>query len=100
VTDPARATPPSRAGLTERELQVLEFEARWWRHAGAKEDGIRAEFGLSAARYYQLLNLVIDRPEALRHDPLLVGRLLRARDARVRARASRKFTTDDDHERG
>jgi len=75
--------------LSERDLAVLEFERRWWKHAGAKEQAIRAQFGLSAARYYQVLGRVIDTPEALLHDPMLVRRLQRVRDARLAARADR-----------
>lgn len=79
--------------LTAQHRAVLAFEHEWWRHAGAKEEAIREVFGLSAARYYQLLNVVIDSPDAVKHDPMLVRRLLRARDARTRARAARTFTT-------
>lgn len=81
-------------GLPERDAAILAFERDWWRHAGAKEEAIRSQFGLSAARYYQLLNTVIDSPEAVRHDPMLVRRLQRARDARTAARASRVFRTE------
>ena len=79
--------------LTERDIAVLDFERQWTRHAGAKEEAIREVFGLSAARYYQILNTVIDSPHALRHDPMLVKRLQRARDARVHTRASRTLTS-------
>ena len=85
---------PSSAGLSERAVAILAFERDWWRHAGAKEEAIRSQFGLSAARYYQLLNTVIDSPDAVRHDPMLVRRLQRARDARTAARASRVFRTE------
>lgn len=79
--------------LSDRDLAILDFEREWWHHAGAKEAAIRTSFSLSAARYYQLLNALIDQPEALRQDPMLVKRLLRARDARTGARAARSFTT-------
>jgi len=82
-------------GQSERDARILEFERQWGRHAGAKEEAIRCEFSLSAARYYQLLNEVIDSPHAVRHDPMLVRRLLRARDDRTRARAERTFTISD-----
>lgn len=85
------------SGLSVRDARILDFERQWWRHAGAKEEAIRAEFSLSAARYYQLLNAVIDSPDAVRYDPMLVGRLQRARDARTSARAARAFTTTSDH---
>ncbi|MFJ8580522.1 DUF3263 domain-containing protein [Micromonospora sp. NPDC093277] len=73
-------------GLTERDRQILAFEQRWWRHAGAKEQAIRDTFGLSATRYYQLLNALLDHPAALAAEPVLVGRLRRLRSARTRDR--------------
>ena len=73
-------------GLTEREQQVLAFERQWWKHAGAKEQAIRDQFGVSATRYYQMLNALLDNPAALAHDAVLVKRLRRLRAARARAR--------------
>jgi hypothetical protein len=75
-----------KPGLAERELQILAFESRWWKHAGAKEQAIRDTFGLSSTRYYQLLNGLLDNPLALEHDPVLVGRLRRLRSTRARTR--------------
>ena len=72
--------------LTEREQQILAFEAKWWKHAGAKEQAIRDTFGLSSTRYYQLLNGLLDNPKALEQDPVLVGRLRRLRSTRARTR--------------
>ncbi|GIF24144.1 hypothetical protein BJ973_007627 [Actinoplanes tereljensis] len=74
------------AGLTEREREILAFEARWWKHAGAKEQAIRDTFSLSSTRYYQVLNALLDKPEATEHDPVLVGRLRRLRATRARTR--------------
>ena len=82
-----------QAQLSDRDAAILDFERQWWKHAGAKEEAIREAFGLSAARYYQVLNAVIDSPAAVRHDPMLVKRLHRARDARTSARAARAFTS-------
>ncbi|MEV0530438.1 DUF3263 domain-containing protein [Kitasatospora sp. NPDC050463] len=73
-------------GLDERDAAVLELEGRQWRTAGAKERAIREELGLSSTRYYQLLNALLDRPEALAHAPVLVNRLRRVREARRAAR--------------
>jgi hypothetical protein len=75
--------------LSDRDRALLEFEAEWRRHAGAKEEAIRSELGLSPARYYQLLGRLIDTVEALEHDPMLVKRLRRVRDARDEARLAR-----------
>jgi hypothetical protein len=66
--------------LSDSELAFLAFEGEWRRHAGAKEEAIRAEFGLTPARYYQVLGRLIDTPDALAHDPMLVRRLRRRRD--------------------
>ncbi|MEV4491561.1 DUF3263 domain-containing protein [Micromonospora coxensis] len=77
---------PAADALTEREQRILAFERQWWRHAGAKEQAIRDTFGLSATRYYQLLNALLDRPAALAAEPVLVGRLRRLRSSRARNR--------------
>lgn len=85
----ASALAPSDApgdGLTERERRILAFEAQWWKHAGAKEQAIRDTFGLSATRYYQLLNALLDQPAALAAEPVLIGRLRRLRSSRARNR--------------
>ena len=81
--------------LSPRDEAILAFERQWSMHAGAKEQAIRTEFGLSAARYYQLLGALIDSPLALAHDPMLVKRLHRMREARSQARARRSARTTD-----
>ena len=78
-------------GLTRREHDILAFERQWWKFAGAKEQAIRDKFQMSATRYYQVLNALIDRPEALAQDPLLVKRLRRLRASRQKARAARRL---------
>ncbi len=77
------------AGLSELEIRILDFEASWWRYAGAKEAAIKELFELSAARYYQLLNDLIDRDDALSASPMLVKRLRRLREARMNTRTAR-----------
>ncbi|NDK92336.1 DUF3263 domain-containing protein [Gordonia desulfuricans] len=78
-------------GLSRREHDILSFERQWWKYAGAKEEAIKELFGLSATRYYQLLNALVDRPEALAADPMLVKRLRRLRASRQKARAARRL---------
>jgi hypothetical protein len=78
------ASPES--ALDERQLKILEFEKRWWRHAGSKEQAIRDAFELSPTRYYQLLNALLDEPAALAYDPVLIQRLRRMRATRTRSR--------------
>jgi len=80
--------------LTERDRQVLDFERQWWKYAGAKEQAVRDLFDMSATRYYQVLNALIDSPAALAHDPMLVKRLRRMRTSRQRARTARRLGVD------
>ena len=92
--DAARVMPedPAPGGeLTAREREILAFERQWWKYAGAKEHAVRELFDMSGTRYYQLLNALIDRPEALAHDPMLVKRLRRMRQTRQRARSARRL---------
>lgn len=83
------ANEAAAGGLTEREAAMLDFERRWWRFAGSKDEAIRASFDMNSTRYFQLLNALLDSPAALEHDPLLVKRLRRLRDSRQKARAGR-----------
>ena len=78
-------------GLSTRDAEILEFERQWWKYAGAKEQAVREKFDMSATRYYQVLNALIDKPEALASDPLLVRRLRRLRAARQRQRSARRL---------
>jgi Protein of unknown function (DUF3263) len=75
----------------ERARSILDFERGWWQRRAPKDRAIRSRFGLSSARYYQLLNRLIDTPEALRYDPMLVKRLRRLRVARRRRRFERNL---------
>ncbi|MFD5175257.1 DUF3263 domain-containing protein [Nocardia sp. NPDC058379] len=83
--------PDDGSGLSRRELDILDFERKWWKYAGAKEDAIRELFAMSATRYYQVLNAVVDKDEALAADPMLVKRLRRLRASRQKARAARRL---------
>jgi hypothetical protein len=83
---------PQEAGMTalsERDMRILAFEQSWWRLAGAKEREILEVFAMPVTRYYQLLNDLIDRPEAAEFDPVLVTRLRRQRSRRQRIRSAR-----------
>jgi hypothetical protein len=82
------------ATLSDRDRRILEFERQWWKYAGAKEQAIRDLFDMSGTRYYQILNGLIDTPEALAADPMLVKRLRRMRAARQRARSARRLGID------
>jgi hypothetical protein len=77
--------------LSERDREIIAFERQWWKYAGAKEQAIRELFDMSATRYYQVLNALIDNPIALEADPMLIKRLRRLRSTRQRARSARRL---------
>lgn len=85
----AQEEPMMHSGLSDLETRILEFEGSWWRYAGAKESAIKELFELTAPRYYQLLNDLIDREEALVASPMLVKRLRRLREARMSTRIAK-----------
>ena len=75
--------------LSQRETDILDFERSWWKHAGVKEQAIKERFEMSATRYYQLLNDLLEKPAAAAYDPILVKRLKRLRVYRQRQRVAR-----------
>ena len=82
---------PGAGTLNERDEAILAFERQWWKYSGAKEQAIRELFDMSSTRYYQVLNALIDRNEALLYDPMLVKRLRRMRAERQRQRSARRL---------
>jgi hypothetical protein len=91
VDGPEVDGPPPTGGLSRREHEILAFERQWWKYAGAKEEAVKELFDLSATRYYQVLNALVDTPEALAADPMLVKRLRRLRASRQKQRAARRL---------
>jgi len=81
------------SALSERDMRLLAFELGTWRTAGAKEQAIVEALGISATRYYQLLNELIDSPDALKFDPVLVKRLRAQRARRQRMRSPQPGTS-------
>jgi hypothetical protein len=79
------------SGLSELEVKMLDFERQWWRYAGAKESAIKELFDLTPPAYYQMLNNLIDREDALSAEPILVKRLRRLRESRTAARSSTRL---------
>ena len=72
--------------LSDLEVRILDFERQWWKYAGVKDAAINELFQISAKEYYELLNNLIDRPDAMTAAPLLIKRLRRLREARISAR--------------
>jgi hypothetical protein len=85
--------------LTDDERALLDLERSWWTEPGPKDVAITEQLGVSVTRYYELLNDLIDRPEAEAHDPLVVRRLRRMRNRRRRSRADYLGATSEEQGR-
>src|SRR5450756_2511286 len=81
--------------LSDRDREIIAFERQWWKYAGAKEQAIRELFDMSATRYYQVLNALIDSPAALAHDPMLVKRLGLLRTTRRQAHSGSRLRLEE-----
>jgi hypothetical protein len=68
---------------------MLQFEDRWWKRTGAKDQAIRRRFNLTPAVYYERLDVLIDRPEAEAVAGLVVHRLRAQRADRAWPRGYR-----------
>lgn len=79
------------AVISERHQAMLEFERSFWTYDEPKDLLIRARFQCSADEYYAELTELLEQPEAMTHDPLVVRRLQRQR---VRRRRERLAATD------
>lgn len=76
--------------MSDTDRAILDFERdnAWWKYAGAKEAEIRERFDMSPVRYHQVLNALLDDPDAEAYDSLTVHRLQRLRDQRRQWRCS------------
>jgi hypothetical protein len=72
--------------LTERDMQILEFEQSWWTRPEKKAVAIRRRFGISPTQYYRQLGELVESGRAMELFPLLVRRLRRDRAQRRRGR--------------
>jgi hypothetical protein len=82
------------SALSDRDHQILKLERQIWRFLGVKEQAIRDQLDVSATRYYQELNALIEREAALAFDPLLVKRLRRLRAQRQRTREAARLANE------
>ncbi|MGI8666527.1 MAG: DUF3263 domain-containing protein [Jatrophihabitans sp.] len=70
--------------LEDTDKALLDLEGQRFRQTGRKEAAIRERLDMSAIRYYQRLNQLIDDPEALAYAPMTVNRIRRLREHRSR----------------
>ena len=77
--------------LSERHAAMLDFERSWWSNTDPRDQVIRARFQCSPDEYHAELTAVLEDPDAMIHDPLVVRRLKRLR---LRARKLRHDDAD------
>jgi hypothetical protein len=77
--------------LTDQDRAIIDFERTWWQGSGRKDAAVRERLGLSPSRYYAFLRQLLEKPEAMDYDPMVVRRLRRQRDRRRRARVGGAF---------
>ena len=72
--------------LTDRDRIVLDIASTMPRNDDALRVAVRDRLDLTVTRYYQMLNALLDNPDAYSANPLLVRRLRSQRDRRRRTR--------------
>lgn len=81
---------------------ILEFEARTYVHAGARQEAIRREFDCTLTRYTQVLYRLLDQCELeMRAIDATTTRLLlerRARDTIAREKLAGRPTPEENHQ--
>jgi len=77
--------------LTPQQRQILNVENTWPENNSSKRNHIRNELGLSATRYHQLLDALLQNPDALEAEPMLIHRLQRAQEQKKTLREQRRL---------
>jgi hypothetical protein len=85
VSERSERTAGADPTLSERHRAMIDFERTWWRLETPRDDVIRARFRCTADEYYAELHRVLELPEAMAHDPVVVRRFHRRRQRRRRA---------------
>ena len=67
---------------------ALRIAGQRWKYAAARATAIRDQLGISETQWAQMLDVLIDQPEAEAAYPTLVRRLRRLREVRAGARGA------------
>jgi hypothetical protein len=77
--------------LSDRDRELLDFEAAHPKSGVAKDEAIRRVLDISPARYFQLLSALLEQPAAVEYNPALVARVQRRLRAANSARSRGRF---------
>lgn len=83
---------PSRHGepMNDVDRELLNLAGQWFKDDANLETITLEKYGMRLTRFWQVVNGLIDRPEALAYNAQTVRRLQRIRENRKRARAARR----------
>lgn len=73
--------------LTVRHKMAIDLAGQRFASEGRRQQVARETLGYGATRYWQVVNALLDDPDALAYAPMTVRRLTRLRDKRRRARS-------------
>lgn len=85
------ALTPAPQPLSDRDILILHIAVRRFPNPGRRDEYILRRFGISPTRFYLELGHIIDRPEALRAEPVIVKHLRAQRDAARARRCARQL---------
>ena len=83
------ALPANLATMTDTETAALVLAAQHYRYPAARDTHALERLGMSPVRFAQVVDALLDRPDALAAMPREVNRLRRLRDARRAQRGRR-----------
>jgi hypothetical protein len=72
--------------LTVRQKMALDIAGRRYRYEAVREQHVRERLGCTPTRFWQIVDALLDDPEALAYAPTTVRRLARLREQRRAAR--------------
>jgi hypothetical protein len=79
------------AELSDRDRELLEFEAAHPKAGVAKDEAIRRSLGLTPTRYFQAISALLNRQATIEAFSALAKRLVRQRSVKSAARNSHSF---------
>jgi hypothetical protein len=72
--------------LSDTHRAIIDLERTWWTEPGPKERRIREALAMSPSAYYRALVGLLDDDDAMTYDPLVIRRVQRTRERRLRSR--------------
>lgn len=72
--------------ITALQKQLIDFEGSWWTYDAPKDQVVADQFSLTMPEYVEQLNEAVEADGAIEYNQLVVRRLRRLRNRRMRQR--------------